>query len=265
MKTPVIQNEPDGPERQAQAAQDPTSPPARPARRMTGGRIVLLIVGILVGLVGLASVIGGIVVLAVNHTERDSAGFFSSRAEPLVTETHALVSDRLDVGTDGPDWLFEEGRLATIRLRGSSQDSAREIFIGVGPTREVVRYLSGTSYARVADINVDPFRVRYEPSSGEGPPAEPASQDFWSESASGPGAQTLQWEVAEGDWSFVVLNADASRGVDVRMSFGAKVGFVFWFGVGLVIAGAIILAVAATFIYFAVRRPARVMPAAATS
>ena len=49
------------------------------------------------------------------------------------------------------------------------------------------------------------------------------------------------------------------------MSLGAKVGFVFWLGVGLVIAGAILLAVGGTFIYLAVRRPAHVVPRAATT
>ena len=101
---------------------------------MSGGRIVLLIVGIVVALLGLAALAGGGVLLALNHTERDSAGFFSTGSESYASESHAIVSDDLDIGADGPDWLFEEGRLATVRVRAqapttvsSSSGSARPL------------------------------------------------------------------------------------------------------------------------------------------
>ncbi len=62
-------------------------------------------------------------------------------------------------------------------------------------------------------------------------------------------------DVAKGDWSIVVMNADASPGVDARLSLGAKVGFLFWLGIGLAIGGGILLAVGGAMIYFSLRRP----------
>jgi hypothetical protein len=50
------------------------------------------------------------------------------------------------------------------------------------------------------------------------------------------------------------MNADASAGVDAELSLGAKVGFIFWVGVGLVIAGALLLGGGATLAYFGLRR-----------
>jgi hypothetical protein len=221
---------------------------------MSGGRIALVVAGILVTLLALAALAAGAALLVVNHTERDSAGFFSTSEERLETESNALVSEELDVGTDGPDWLFEEGRLATVRLRGSSQDGG-ELFMGIAPTARVTDYLAGTRHDVVRDFDVDPFRVTYQPSAGTAAPAEPGSQTFWSASVSGSGTQTLQWDVAEGNWSVVVMNADASPGVDVELSLGAKVGFVFWVGLGLVIVGVLLLAGGAAMIYFGLRRP----------
>lgn len=229
-----------------------------PAKRpgMSGGRIALLIAGAITTLLALAVAAAGAVLLAVNHTERDSAGFFSTGEETYATDSYAIVSDDLDIGTDGPDWLFEEGRLATVRLRGSSQDPERELFIGIGPTAQVRDYLAGARHAVVTDVELDPFRATYRPVPGTSEPAGPADQSFWRESAQGSGSQSVEWEVAEGNWSAVVMNADASSGVDVRLSLGAKVGFIFWVGLGLVIGGAVLLAGGAAMIIFGVRRRA---------
>jgi hypothetical protein len=232
---------------------------------MSGGRIVLLVAGILVSLLALAALAGGAALLVANHTERDSDGFFSTAEEPFGTDSYALVSEEVDIGTDGPDWLFEEGRLATVRLRGSSQEAEREIFMGIGPTTQVRDYLAGTRHDVVSDFDVDPFRATYQPSSGTSAPAEPGSQTFWSASASGSGSHSIEWDVAEGNWSVVVMNADASAGVDVQLSVGAKVGFVFWVGLGLVIFGALLLAGGATMIFFGLRRPTISSPTASAA
>jgi hypothetical protein len=243
----------------------PASQPDSGRKSMSGGRVALLIVGIVVTVLALAALAGGGVLLAVNHTERDSAGFFSTGSESYVSESHAIVSDDLDVGADGPDWLFEEGRLATVRVRGASADDG-EIFIGIGPTAQVREYLAGTSHDVVTDLDFDPFRATYRRSQGTAAPTEPGAQQFWGASAEGAGTQSVEWEVAKGNWSVVVMNADASPGVDARLSLGAKVGFVFWIGLGLVIAGAILLASGAVMIFFSLRRrapPTAGAPAAA--
>ncbi|MBA3717756.1 MAG: hypothetical protein H0W87_05980 [Actinobacteria bacterium] len=228
---------------------------------MTGGKIALLITGIVVALLGLAALAGGTALLVLNHTARDSAGFFSTAAEPFAADSYALVSDDANVGTDGPDWLFEKGRLATVRLLGSNADSSREVFIGIGPTRRVRDYLAGTAYTTVRNFELDPFRADYLRSDGSSAPAAPTDQSFWSASASGQGRQTVTWDVRKGNWSVVVMNADASRGVDVRLSVGAKVGFIFWVGLGFAIVGGVLLVLGGFLIYFGVRR--RTEPAGA--
>jgi hypothetical protein len=231
---------------------------------MKAGRIVLLTVGSVVSLVALAVLAGGVALLVANHTERDSAGFFSSSAESYETGGYALVSDDLDLGTAGPDWLFEKGRLATLRLRGASTNG-RELFIGIAPTTRVKKYLAGTSYDVVTDINLDPFAVTYRSVAGSSAPRPPRSSSIWTATATGAARQTLEWKVAKGNWSAVVMNADASRGVDASISLGAKIGLIFWVGLGLLIFGLFVLAGGGTMIYLGARRPADVTPSPAVA
>jgi hypothetical protein len=254
MKTNIIQAD----EAEVPASRAPEPASRRPERRMSGGRIALLVVGSVIALLGLAALAGGAALLIANQTQRDSTGFFSTSSESFRTDSHAIVSESVEVGTDGPDWLFEEGRLATIRVRGANADQGRELFIGVARTADVRSYLAGTRYATLADFEIDPFRATYRASSGSSAPSEPGPQDFWTAAAEGPGTQSLEWDVANGDWSFVVMNADASPGVNADLSVGAKVPFIFWLGVGLAVGGVFLLAGASALIYLGGRRSAPV-------
>jgi hypothetical protein len=101
MRTNVIQSD---------RVDAPTSEPVtsdihlpRRNRRMSGGRIAVLVLGIVVAVLGLAALAGGAALVIGNETQRDSAGFFSTERESFATDSHAIVSENLDVGTDGPN------------------------------------------------------------------------------------------------------------------------------------------------------------------
>ena len=55
-------------------------------------------------------------------------------------------------------------------------------------------------------------------------------------------ADELTWEVESGDWTVVVMNADASRGVDVDARFGIKVDWFLPVAIAGIVAGVILLA-----------------------
>ena len=232
---------------------------------MSAGRIALVVLGCIVALLALAFLAGGAVLFWAHTSERDAEGYYSTGTERFQTQTYALVSDDLEIGTEGPDWLFREGRLGTIRVRGTSAEPGEQIFIGVARTSEVDGYLGNVSRARVFDLEFDPFAVEYERLPGNSTPEPPQSRTFWADSASGAGPVTVRWEVAKGDWSIIVMNTDASRGVSADISLGAKVGYIFWIALVLVIIGALLAAAAALLIVFAARRrppPAPAKPAA---
>jgi hypothetical protein len=105
-------------------------------------------------------------------------------------------------------------------------------------------------------VSFDPFRADYREQRGDAEPGRPAGRDLWAAAASGPGAQAVTWDVDEGDWSVVVMNADGSRGVDVEVKAGAELPFLASLGWGGLISGAVALVVAATLAVVGSRRRA---------
>ena len=104
----------------------------------------------------------------------------------------------------------------------------------------VAKYLGPVTHANVEDLDFDPFRVTYLLGHGGAPQGPPTEQPFWAASASGVGTQTLTWKVREGDWSVVLMNADGSRGVAADIDVGAKLSFLLWVAIGLLLGGALV-------------------------
>ena len=211
---------------------------------MSGGRVALLVVGSVLALVSLGFLAGGGVLVWAHATERDDEGYFSTRTEQFVSDGYAIRSDDLELDAEGAGWLFEQGRLGTVRIEGTGN---KRLFLGIGREADVERYLEGVPHDVVADVDLDPFRPDYRSEAGSREPAPPHSQTFWA--AFG---ERVDWEVDEGDWVAVAMNADGSRGVAADISIGAKTNLVLWagliaLGVGLLFgtaaAAALVLAV----------------------
>jgi hypothetical protein len=227
---------------------------------VSAGRIALLVVGCVVALLSLAFLAGGGVLLWQHTTQRDADGFYTTRHETFATEGYALQSDDLDLGTEGPDWLFEEGRLATIKLEGDSAEPGRQLFFGIGPADDVERYLEGVEHDVIADVDLDPFDVRYRHETGTRTPDPPEEQTFWAAS----GVDEVEWEVDEGRWLAVAMNADASRGIVAEVSIGAKSDLILPAALILLFLGLGLGGLAALLIALAVRGGAGAEPVAAT-
>ena len=229
---------------------------------MSAGRIALLVLGCVVALISLTLLAAGGVGAWAHITERDDDGYYSTRHETFLTEGYALRSDDLDLGTEWPDWLFDEGRLATIRLEGDSAEPGRRLFFGIGPAADVERYLDGVEHDLVEDVELDPFEVEYRHETGSRTPDPPGQQTFWAAS----GTDRVEWEVEEGRWMAVVMNADVSRGIVASVSVGAKTNLLIWATLIALGLGLLFGALAALLIALAVRgggvAPAAVAPEA---
>jgi hypothetical protein len=68
------------------------------------------------------------------------------------------------------------------------------------------------------------------------------------------GTQTLTWKVHDGDWSVVLMNADGSRGVAADIDLGAKLSFLLWVAIGLLIGGVLVTGGSTALIVLAARR-----------
>ena len=207
--------------------------------KRSSGQVALIVGGTLAGLLALALMAGGGVLLWAHGTKRDADGFYGTGSKSLTTPTYALVSEGLDVGADGPNWLFRGGRLGTVRVTATGTD-AHPIFVGIGRESQVASYLKSVAHDAVTDLEIDPFSVTYARRSGNATPAAPAGQKFWAVQASGRGRQTVVWPVKKGAWAVAVMNADASQGVRTDVTVGAKVPVLLWLGIGLLGAGGIV-------------------------
>jgi hypothetical protein len=223
----------------------------------TPGRIVLVVVGSLLALIGLAVLAGGAFLLWADRMQRDEDGYFTTSTERLSTAGHALVGEDFDIADEVPNWIFGEGRLATVRIRARADDPNRAVFLGIGPERDVAAYLAGVEHSVVTDLDDEPFRAEYRDVAGTRTPEPPGAQGFWAARASGPGRQDLRWDVRSGRWTAVAMYADGSPGVDLDVDLGATADWVFELSLGLIAGGAVLLALAVLMIVLAARRARR--------
>ena len=217
---------------------------------MSGGRIAPLVAGSILALVSLGLLAGGGTLLWAHTTQRDDDGYYSTRFEQFESPGYAIRSDDLDLGTDGPDWLFEQGRLATIRLNATSGDPAKELLLAIGPRDEVESFLRGVEHDVVVDVEVDPFEAEYRHQPGSRALPTPGTQPFWATVAN----RRLEWEVEEGDWVAVVMNADGARGVVADLSVAAKSDLILGVAIGLLAAGLLLGGLSALVILRGSRR-----------
>jgi len=227
---------------------------------MSPGRIVLLIFGVIFLVAAIFLMLAGGAVLWANAAMTDSEGFLESTTTRLESETYALVTEPADVDWDsgcwGP-WCYDPGEYVTFKIEGENDDPARGIFIGIGAETDVQEYLEDVPHDQIVEWTpvAGSDEIDYRRRGGNSAPANPVDQDFWSASAYGTGTQTLVWEPEEGDWVLVIMNQDGSAGIDVSGNAGAKVPGIFWIGVGLLIAGAVILVLGIIMVFFAAREP----------
>ncbi|MGZ8611986.1 MAG: hypothetical protein ACXWX0_06925 [Actinomycetota bacterium] len=211
-------------------------------------RAGMLVAGIIVGFIALGLVVGGSVLIWAHATQRDAEGFYDFDARPFGTPGYAVTSEDLNLGEKPNDW-FPSG-LATVRIRAGSD---AEVFVGIAARTDVDRYLDGVAHSVVDEIQSKPFRVTYRQVAGDATPAPPTGQTFWAASTSGSGERTLTWELEQGAWVLVVMNADASQGIDVRLAAGVKTGLLLPIGLGLLVFGLLVAVGAITLIVLSTR------------
>jgi hypothetical protein len=210
---------------------------------MRAGRIIAIVVGCIVGLLGLGLLVAGIAATVAYGVARDDDGFFRTDEIHLASSTSAITSERLDLGgTPGDaDWLTRRGDFATVSLEVRPVGSERELFAGIGPSVDVARYLQSVSLDRVTDYDDSDSTVTYQRQDGSANPAPPGEQDFWVAKVvtAQPGA--LTWDVKGGDWTVVVMNADASSGVEANARVGIKIDWLLPVAIVLIVVGAVLL------------------------
>jgi hypothetical protein len=212
---------------------------AAPTQQVGHRPVVRLVFGSLGLLVGLALIGGAIAGIFGLENNRDATGYFVTHTHHYQTSSYALSTESLNVGS--VTGALEAG-LLRLRISATSTDATKPLFIGIARTEDVARYLARARHDELRDINFDPFKVHYRRIGTGAPRALPATQGFWQTRASGTGTQTISWPVKKGQWSAVVMNADASQNVSVNAQLAARLAGAWWFVAAFIALGALSLA-----------------------
>jgi uncharacterized membrane protein len=222
---------------------------------MRPAKIVAIVIGAFLALVGFVMLISGVFLLGFTGILSDDSGFVQTSTRSVSTSGYAVVSPdlELNIGPNDWDWAPSGNELA-FRIKASAIDSSA-VFVGIGPSSEVAAYLEGVAYDEVTNYAWTSSQVDYRHFDGGAPSSLPGEQTFWVASVQGPGDQDLRWNISDGDWTGVVMNADASAPVAVNLSLGARFGLLTPIGIALVVAGVVLLAGGIVLIVLGARRP----------
>jgi hypothetical protein len=210
-------------------------------------RVVLVVLGSILALVGLAGFVAGGTAVVLDGTQRDSSGYLMTDSKYYATGTYAFVSGTYR-GAASDDLVVPDDVLGTVRVRVNSEWPA---FAGIATPAAVRSYLGDVQH-EVAP-NFDSRRSSFQVVGEHAPSSAPAEQTFWAAQVSGSGTQVLQWRPRSGDWRVVVMNADGSPGVKAEVSVGARMPNLLWIGLGVLGGAVLALTLGVGLIYRGVR------------
>ena len=226
----------------------------------TAGQVAGLVIGSLLALLALLALGGGGTALWADLTQRE-AGYVTTGIHDFSTSGSALATESTHLGSPGVGWLYSPAMLGKIRIRVTPVTPGAALFVGIGRSRDVARYLAGVDHTVISGF----FGNKVQAVGGGAPRSAPGEQHFCAASSSGAGARTLKWDPHNGSWTVVVMNADARPGIGVRADLGARMPPVLWIAIGLLIAGAVFLAGGGLVIAGAIRGRRANRAAAATA
>lgn len=238
----------------------PASAPGQPGSRgprWTLGRVIPLVLGCLLAALAVALAVPATALIVADQTARDDGGFLMTPERTFSSQTFAITSEDVEMRSDAPPDLTPGALLGDTKLTATATDGG-EVFIGLGPASDVQAYLQQIQHDTVVEIRDGHPMMRTTP--GGAPANGPEAEDFWATQATGPGTQTITWSPANGDWAVLVMNADATRGINVEVSAGAEVPALKWvIGILLTIA-AVVLVIASLLIVLSLRSASRAKP-----
>jgi hypothetical protein len=224
-------------------------PPATAAASWSAARIVSVVLGALGAVLGVTLLVTGGALVAVAGKDN---GYLTDGEVTLRGPGYAVTVREIGVDRSVPDFVTAGGRLGQVRLRATSEDAGTPLFVGIAPRADLDRYLAGVGNDEVRDFELDPFRADYRRHAGGPPATPPGDQSFWTVSDAGTGSRELRWDITPGDWAVVVMNADASSGVDATFDVGASVPVLRPVGIGFLVTGGAVLVAGVVIVAVAV-------------
>ncbi len=228
----------------------------------TTGRIISAVIGAVLVVPSLGLLGGGAGALWVTTALRHS-GYVDLGTQSYRTGGYALASRQIELYASPSGWDVVRSTVGTVRLQVTSAQGGTPVFVGIAPAGAADRYLSGVAYATVTGLTQG--RPSYLGYAGGAPAVLPGHAGIWAVRAAGPGTQTLTWPMTSGRWTVVVMNADGSAAVNVKVGVGATLPVLPWVAAGLLTAGVIMLVGGALLIAVPARAASRAYAGPASS
>ena len=230
------------------------------------GRVVAVILGGFILLVGLPLALAGTALMGVTTAMDDGTGYIGVRGFDVGTGTQALVIKEMHVEDividriEGPAvryWTPKPGDFVKLKLAVES-NNGKEVFIGILEESRALSYLGGARYDVITNLSMEgPYGQRpyitYQPHIGEAITVAPQDLNIWEAYARGNDV-TLEWEPEYGDYWVVIMNTDLTQGLDVESGVGVRVPFLDFIGKGILMGGIVCLAIGGLIIYVGVVR-----------
>ena len=231
----------------------PTTPEPTPAPRprSTAPRVVAFIAAGVLALLGIGMFAAGGASLWAD-SKKDDQGYVNTATDAFASSGYAIATDDLDVN-GVPTEIAGDVNYGRVRVQVTPRND-KPVFVGIARTEAVSSYLRHTPHSIVTDLSYDPFRADYRVQPGTEKPFTPGTQRIWAASSEGSGRQSITWNLRDGHWSVVVMNADGSRGVDAGVRAGARIPILDAIGWGAIGIGFVLLAGAGGLTAGALRR-----------
>jgi hypothetical protein len=237
------------------------TPPAPLHSDWTGGRVVALVIGALLLFISTGLLAGGGALLWADQTQRDGDYLWSSNAD-LTSSRYAITTEDIALDTAGAAWVIDDF-LGVARLEVTPDDRDTDVFVGIARSQDVADYLGRVGHHHVGALGPGWDGGAMGPGMmtdvrGGAPTVPPGDLDIWAARTSGPGTRVLDWRPEDGNWTVVIMRADARAGIDVEARVGATAPGLPWLSGGLLATGAVLAVIGTLLVVLAVRRAHRV-------
>ncbi len=235
------------------------------------GRIIIVLIAGIILIASFGMIMGGYSLRMIQDTIMDTDGYIMSGMRQVSSNTYAIVFEGIDINIEEPNdplgrRITESigrnmGDLITLKITAKSNND-KPLFLGIAQYSNVAPYLGSVNYDRLIsgsweydpwDPSFPDYIFSHHP--GSAPSVPPTLHSYWVAHAVGADEATMTWGLEPGNFWIVVMNEDASMGVDIDLRMGAKVPLIsaisnILLSVGLFTA----LAAAAMIYYGAIRR-----------
>jgi hypothetical protein len=227
------------------------------------GRVIVTIIGVVMIFTAFGLVMGGASLRFIRGTIMDEEGFIVSGVKGVSSPSYAIVFQDMDVHIDyeASRALRAMGSEIVFKVEAEGGDPSKPVFLGVAQDSYAASYLGEVEYDRLVsgrweyDPFVDDFpEYTLSRHPGQAPSGPPTVHSFWVAHKSGAGSQVLTWSPTTGSYWLVVMNEDASAGVDVDVKLGVRVPLLESLGTILLASGIIIGLIGGFIVYQAVVR-----------